>query len=100
METFKQIHTGDGDLNRVQDNITQFSTPISKLLLLDGVLLEDVALTSSETQVPHKLNRAPNGWIIVKKNAAQDVYESGTDVQNRFLSLTASGTVTVSLWIF
>jgi hypothetical protein len=100
MKNFSQIHTSSNDLNRVQDNISIFTTPISQILLLDGVLIKDVDLTTSETKVNHTLNRLPNGWLIVKKDAAQDVYESGSTVPERFLSLTASGNVTVSLWVF
>ncbi len=100
MKNFNQIHTSSNDLNRVQDNIAVFANPITQLLLLDGVLIEDVDLTTSETKINHTLNRKPNGWIIVKKDAAQDVYESGSTVPDRFLSLTASGNVTVSLWVF
>ena len=100
MKNFSQIHTSSNDLNRVQDNIAVFANPITRNLLLDGVLIEDIDLTTSETKVNHTLNRKPNGWIIVKKDAAQDVYESGSTVPDRFLSLTAGGNVTVSLWVF
>jgi len=97
---FKSLSTKDKVLDRVQNNIEIFSDSVIKNPLLDGMLLEDIALTTTETQVNHKLGRVPNGWIIVKKNAAQDVYESGTTLTDRFLSLTAAGTVTVSLWVF
>lgn len=100
MKNFNQIHTNNADLNRVQDNIVLFTTPITNISILDGALVEDVSLSTSETKVNHTLQRKPIGWIIVKKDAAQDVYESGSTNQDRFLSLTATGTVTVSLWVF
>ena len=100
LKALKQIATKNQELDRVQDNIQTFSEVLTKIPFLDGVLLEDVILTTTEKLINHTLGRKPLGWIIVKKNAAQDIYESGTTLQTRFLSLTAAGTVTVNLWVF
>jgi hypothetical protein len=100
IKDFKAISTENDELDRVQDNVSLFTQPLVDNPLLDGRLLEDVILTTSEVLVEHKLGRKPRGWYIVKKNAAQDIHESGTTLQERFLSLTAAGTVTVSLWVF
>ena len=97
---FKTIRTKNSELDRVQSNVQLFSNELTTNPLLDGVLLKDIDLTTTETLVNHTLGRLPQGWIIIKKDAAQDVYESGTTLQQRFLSLTAGGAVTVSLWVF
>lgn len=97
---FKKSTTENPDVNKVQVNIAEFVTPLISNEMLDGRLIEDVALSTSETLVEHKLGRAYKGWIIVNKNAAQDVYVSSTTLTKRYLALTAGGTVTVSLWVF
>jgi hypothetical protein len=99
MRPFKEI-AAKGLLDRVQVNVRLFADQLINIPLLDGVLLEDVALSTSETQVKHKLGRAYRGWIIVDKNAQQDVWVSSTALNKTFLSLTAAGTVTVSIWVF
>ena len=88
------------DVERVQNNIESFANQLTNIPILNGVLLEDVALSGSETLVNHKLGRAYRGWIIVDKNANQGVWVTNTTYPERFLGLTAGGTVTVSLWVF
>jgi len=100
IKPFKELRVKDPVVERVQSNISTAFNPLTDIPLLNGRLIEDVALTTSETKVEHKLGRAYRGWIIVDKNAAQDVYVSSETLTQRFLSLTAAGTVTVSLWVF
>jgi hypothetical protein len=98
---FKSIQVRDSiELDRVQSNVELFAGSLQNIPLLNGRLVTDVALTTSETLIEHKLGRAIRGWIIVDKNASQDVYRSSEDLPERFLPLTAAGTVTVDLWVF
>ena len=97
---FKSLNFRETILDRFQQNIATVFGALSQVEPLNGRLIEDVALSTSETLVEHKLGRAYRGWIIVNKNAAQDVYVSSTTLNERFLKLTAAGTVTVSLWVF
>lgn len=88
------------DVAKLQERLQEFFVPLVANPLLDGVLLNDVALTASATRVEHKLRRKPLGWIVVNKSANADVWQSANDLSTAFLTLQASGTVTVSLWIF
>lgn len=67
--------------------------------LVQGNLLENISLGTADTDVKHKLGRNLVGWIIIKINANETVWESGA-VDNKFLPLQASGDVTVTLWVF
>ncbi len=97
---FRSIQMKNDVIERMQQNVSQVFNALSSVELLNGRLITDVALTTSETLVDHKLGRAYRGWIVVNKNANQDVYVANTGLTERFLKLTASGTVTVSLWVF
>lgn len=98
---FKSLDTTNAaDLNRIQTNIGMFSSGIVGIPILDGNLIEDVVLGSTETKVNHKLGRRYRGWVIVDKSANQSVWAATSAISERYLSLTASGTVTVSLWVF
>ena len=69
----------------------------------NGVILEDIDLVSgSFTDIEHKLGRKPRGYLVIRKSAAQTVYEDVGDYDNRklFIKLRASGSVTVNLWVF
>jgi hypothetical protein len=100
VKPFKEITTKNEKLDRVQTNVTTFSDSVVSIEFLNGRLIEDVVLGTTEVQVEHKLGRELRGWIIVDKNAQQDVWKSASTLTKRFLSLTAAGTVTVSLWVF
>ena len=91
------------EFNIGQDHIEEVITPVLNAAIIDGVIVEDVILNSSTfTNVKHKLGRKPRGYIVIRKSAAQTVFEEAGDYENRklFLKLRASGTVTVNLWIF
>jgi hypothetical protein len=63
-----------------------------------GVLLEGVTLSTSAKSVNHTLGRKALGYWIVKRSANAVVYDTAIDDQT--LTLVASGSVTVSLWVF
>ena len=91
------------EFNIGQDHIEEVITPVLDAAIIDGVIVEDVILNSSTfTDIKHKLGRKPRGYIVIRKSAAQTVFEEAGDYENRklFLKLKASGTVTVNLWIF
>ena len=91
------------EFNIGQDHIEEVITPVLDAAIIDGVIVEDVLLNSSSfTDVKHKLGRKPRGYIVIRKSAAQTVFEEAGDYENRklFLKLKASGAVTVNLWIF
>ena len=91
------------EFNIGQDHIEEVITPVLDAAIIDGVIVEDVILNSSTfTDIKHKLGRKPRGYIVIRKSAAQTVFEEAGDYDNRklFLKLKASGAVTVNLWIF
>ena len=91
------------EFNIGQDHIEEVITPVLNAVIIDGVIVEDVVLNSSTfTDIEHKLGRKPRGYIVIRKSAAQTVFEDAGDYGNRklFLKLKSSGAVTVNLWIF
>ena len=89
--------------NNAQDHIESVINPILASAIIDGVILEDIDLVSgSFTDIEHKLGRKPRGYLVIRKSAAQTVYEEAGDYDNRklFMKLRASGSVTVNLWVF
>ena len=97
---FKQLKLPNDTYERMQNNIAQVFDALGRLEILNGRLIENIDLTSAETPVEHRLGRAYRGWIVVNKNAAQDVYVSSTALNELFINLTAGGDGTISLWGF
>ena len=71
--------------------------------ILDGHLIENQELASGSTStISHSLNRNLIGYVVIRRNAAQHVYDvqDTNTTPDKTLLLTASGTVTVDLWVF
>lgn len=73
---------------------------INESIFFDGRLIEDVDLTTTAVDVEHGLGRTVRGFIIVNKDANADVWRTDSSNESKFIKLDASGTVTVSLWVF
>lgn len=95
---FKKVAGADEDVAKLQDRLQEFFAQFIGNPLLNGVLLTNVSLSSTATNVEHKLGRPHLGWIIVRKDANADIWES--DTTKSFVKLTADANVTVDLWVF
>lgn len=103
LRRFESLAVADRDLTRVQERLQDTLLPVMDASIIDGLLITDQVLASGTTSIiSHKLGRDIVGWIVVGKNAAQHVYDvqSSNDNPDKFLYLTAGGTVTVDLWVF
>ena len=97
----------DQEFNRLQDSIEQAVNPVIDSRIVDGVYIEEVDLSTADTFVEHKLGREPLGFIVVRKFAAGDVFESLTDSsgdnydRKKFINIKASTSLSnVYLCIF
>ena len=96
------------ELNIVQDSIEQVLTPLTNAQIIDGNYLKEIDLTASvDNLIEHKLEREPLGWLVVRKFAAVDIYESITDTngnsydRKKFINFQVGTTMTdVYFWIF
>lgn len=97
----KRVYTGSPEIQRMQDLIAESVEQLERSPMGKGVLLEGVSLsTGASNRVNHKLGRVPSGWIIVDRDDNANVWSSTSSLPNKFLELSTSADVTVSLWIF
>lgn len=83
---------------KVQEAVETAINPIIKLPILDGVILQDLVITTSAQKFPHYLGRQPQGWWPVDKQNAAHIFR--TDWTTTTITLEASATVTGSIWIY
>ena len=96
------------EFGNLQDNIEQSVNPILNAQIINGIYLKEIDLTASvDNLIEHKLGREPLGWIVVRKFAAVDIYESLTDSngnnydRKRFINFQVGTTMSdVYFWIF
>jgi len=99
---FTQLLTGDAASDQVQGYISTALQPLFGLPFASGNRVQDIDLNTSDSYVNHGLDYKPEGWIVLKQDAAQVVYESSTanDFPDRFIIMKAGGTVTADLFFF
>lgn len=97
-KSFRKVFTGAEDLTALQMNVEQAISSVIKNPLLNGRLIENLELVSGSNKIEHKLARSVRGFIPVMRSNAATIYQTEND--NKFLTVSASADVTVSLWIF
>jgi len=100
--SFTQLSTGNASTDQVQGYIATALNPLFQLPFASGNRVQDQEITTADTIVDHGLEQKPEGWIILKQNAAQVIYESATvnDFPETTVILKAGGTVTADLFFF
>ena len=100
--SFTQLSTGSAPVDQVQGYIATALNPLFQLPFASGNRVQDQDLDTSDTIVDHGLEQKPEGWIVLKQNAAQVIYESATvnDFPETTIILKAGGTVTADLFFF
>lgn len=97
----KRIASNIQELNLVQDTIGEAFSQISPLVYTMS-LLKDIDLTAGTNFIPHKLERALQGWIVVKRNTGAVIFDE--QANNKYpqtsLRLNAAAPVTVTLLVF
>lgn len=82
---------------------TNWASALNKLLdnpLLNGIILKDQVLSIGSNTISHRLQRAPQGCIIISKNAAASIFEEPSPITNLFLVLNSSAACVIDLYIF
>lgn len=67
--------------------------------LLNGVLQTVFVPAAGPADVPHKLARRPQGYIICGQSAAASIFTAG-NADNKTIPLQASADVTATIWFF
>ena len=90
------------DLAVIQDNVSRVFDVLTDQPILDGNMLSDIALTTATSEVAHKLDRDYVGWMVVDNVGNAVVYRDDTTTtdKTKFISMTASATTTIKLWVF
>lgn len=96
-----RIQVSDPVVQRALDSLVDTLRRVLLCPFLDGVLVPNVAVTSSYTNVPHTLGRKPRGYIVVQNSGSTMLVEDETKRTAAFLSLKCgSGTLTTDIWVY
>lgn len=93
------VLSSDQGLNLLQTKWAAQLNPVLSLPILDGNLIEGIALINGTTVINHLLARLQRGWVITDINAGAAVYRSAP-YNSSTLTLTSGASCTISLWVF
>lgn len=88
------------ETNRIQDNVGTLVNPIAATPILGANQLTGVVLGATATDVAHGLGRAWTQFLITDINANATVWRPSNANPAQFLTLQASGAVTVNLLVW
>jgi hypothetical protein len=99
---FRKVISGDRITTQLQTNIEQAVAEVIRNPLIDGRIITGVSLTSTVTQLEHKLNRKIRGYLVLGNSAAALVYDNLSTEPKPELYLPILSTVptVVNLWVF
>lgn len=96
------FNTKDVTLSLMQSAWAKTLDPIIELPINHSVLLKNVQLVSGANKINHRLDRKLQGWIIVRKRASSDIYDTQDSNQQPTLTLAlqSSANVVVDIMVF
>lgn len=97
LDTFKRLFIGDSTLSRFQDNVTSWAAQLEPCPFLIGVSIE-TTINTTDTVINHKLQKKPEGFIVLDQNANAVIWKITSTDQT--ITLRASASVSVKIWVF
>lgn len=91
--------TKDQTLLQLQTVWKSQLTPAIQNTVIQGHQIDDIKLISGATTFNHLLGRQMQGWFIVDSNANVGPYRS-QPLNDKTLTLSATGMATVSVWVY
>lgn len=99
---FRKVIGGPRELTQLQTNVEQAVGQVIRNPLINGRLVEGIALTTTTYKLEHKLGRPVRGYIVVGNGASAIIHDNlSTETQPElYLPLIASTATTVNLWVY
>jgi hypothetical protein len=93
------IQSAIRELNQLETQWRAILNPIIANPVTNPRILKDVPISSGANVIYHGLDQLQQGWVITDTNAAVTLYRSAP-FNDKTLTLTSSGSATVSIMVF
>jgi hypothetical protein len=101
LKGFRAPQQSDGPTQALAVAVKDFTRQLEKNPLMDGLILSDIVIGTTATDIQHGLGRPFRGWFIIRKNDTATVREDTTQTNEKYyLTLIASSSTTVSIYVF
>lgn len=100
INTLRKQGGGTEETFRAQSNVDNALKGILGSEISNGVLLENISITTAGVSIEHKLNREYRGYLICKNDTFNSIKATTDSNKKLFINLQATVDCTVSLWVF
>ena len=94
------LQLGDFKLEQMQKNLVTAVNSLVDTPFLNGILIQNIDLSTTTVSIPHRLKRKYVGYFITKLDANAVVYLGSTTEPETYLKLRASANCTVDVWLW
>ncbi len=96
------FNTDDRVVSMLQTRWSALISPFLESKVIQGQQLNDITLVSGDNTINHKLSRKLQGYMVVLKSAASDIYDkqATNTMTDKTLVLNASSPCVISLWVY
>lgn len=99
--SFRRVRSQDNVIRQLQDATSAVFQDIVTREILDGQIITGIELLfGTPSSVSHKLSRPFTGYLVIRKNAASEIWDSPSTAPSSILVLNASVNVTIDIWVF
>ena len=97
-----QVNNQDKDFQVFQVQLGKTLAPILNNPIVFGRVLQSVSLASGANSINHGLNRALQGWFIVRQRGPATLYDTqdSNPTPEQTLQITSSSAVNVDIWVY
>ena len=90
------------DLSLMQTSWASQLNPLLNMPLNNGIVLQNIQLSSGSNTINHLLGRNLNGWFITRQRSSATIYDTQDSNPNpsQTLVLHSSGSVSVNIFVF
>ena len=101
VEEFSPRRVSDLATNQNFQDLRKLPIEINRGKILNNVIVNAITLDTNVSAISHTLNRRPQGWVIIRKDANADVWEPTPSASpSKLINLQASSTVTLDILFF
>lgn len=97
MVSLRKFLSSNSEITSLQANTDDAIRSIASNDLLNGVIIS-VSLASGSNQIAHTLGKVPQGYLVIRKSAVSDIYDTGMTLN--ILTLNSSAACDVKLLVF
>ena len=100
LKGFRKPSQNDGPTQALTNAVADFARQLEQNPLVDGRIIKNITIGTAATNVSHGLNRSWIGWFVVSRSSSASIYETTQTNTLQYLTLIASASATVDIYVF